>query len=217
MTREGPNSRRPELRMAAVDDKARVIQAATYDLFEQPDFEKIGNRKQKIFFLTAWLEEYVLEHFHPLFEPLKGLVRELYGLLVAAYQKRQFDYLHDKFLQSLRGAAETVKDWKPGDAYTVQLMEKEKKRRNDELASWDGGGGGWDQSPNVQRTVAASGTTPPTTPSTSGFPAPVGNPRTPTKNTVPDPPSAQLRIPTQDDSPTSEAVARQAKRARPNP
>jgi hypothetical protein len=80
MTREGPNSRRPELRAPAKDDKSRTIQDATYDSFGQPDFRSIRSRKRSSI-RKMTLPNLFSTIFTPLFELLKYLVRYLYNRL----------------------------------------------------------------------------------------------------------------------------------------
>jgi hypothetical protein len=173
MTREGPNSRRPELREKTTDD-TRALHEAVDAIFEQPDWQQIGAQKKEILHFSIRFEMEVLEHFHPLFETLKPLAEELYNILRPAYENRNFDGLHDAFSRPLHKAAATSQTINY-DKYTKALTQTEIDRRTTEFIGCGGDGGGWDLSPSMKRaTHNSDAPVTPTTPTNTMVPGDPG-------------------------------------------
>jgi hypothetical protein len=202
MTREGPNSRRPELRETTAP-ATKQLHAAVSAFFEQEDREKIGTQKIEALRFSEGFEDEVLKYFHPLFETLKPLALGLHDVLSKAYSTRDFTGLHDKFLGLVDAAAVGSKTF-VYDGHTLALMDAERKRRAEELDGGSGGGAGWDHSPSIQRNTQKSNMPPmPTTPPNASFP---------------DGPTGRAPLLVEQESPTSyvvQARGRDAKRFKP--
>ena len=95
ITRQGPGGvRREELEdKNQAKEEYNGLRRVVHCFFDS-NVVRMANNKAEIFTHPNEFEQYVLDNFHGYFQPLKGVIKEWYHLLILAYQFHAFEYYH---------------------------------------------------------------------------------------------------------------------------
>ena len=111
ITRQGPGGvRRQELEQKNQDkEEYRALRRVVHCFFDS-DMGTMAANKREVFVNPDELEQFVLNHFHGYFHPLRELVKEWFHLLALAHQFHAFEYydIHDMVIEILDHALESL-------------------------------------------------------------------------------------------------------------
>ncbi|TFY75438.1 hypothetical protein EWM64_g8575 [Hericium alpestre] len=118
--------------------QAMQIQTAIALTFEQKSITGIADRKKNILTEMGGFTKFILNSFTPYFKPLKKLLRWLHGDLHYAYKDRNFNGLHEKFLEYLIVAEQSpiLQDWEQKDEYN-DMWKNVSDLRREAATVWD--------------------------------------------------------------------------------
>ncbi|KAI0792041.1 hypothetical protein C8Q75DRAFT_754229 [Abortiporus biennis] len=127
LTREGPSTSRQRKPKSSTSDRnlARIIE----EVFDQQDFQKLATKKRDLFSSNALFRKEILQNFAPYFAPFKRLVTRLYNILKSAYETREYDGLHEKFIAVFKKFEKSFKSAKFKKVRNEDAMVKRAKRR----------------------------------------------------------------------------------------
>ena len=110
ITRQGPGGvRREELEQKNEADEAYDgLRRVIYYLFDS-DMNTMQDNKAQLFTHPLDLEPFILDNFHPYFQPLKEVVKEWFHLLILAHKFHAYEYynIHHMVLEVLDRAVKT--------------------------------------------------------------------------------------------------------------
>ncbi|KAL4243383.1 hypothetical protein ABKN59_011329 [Abortiporus biennis] len=127
VTREGPSTRRD---LDIKNKEHRPVIRIIHQLFEEESMTILGSNKRKVFKLYDTFETTVIDNFTPYFRPFGSLVSKLHAVLFRAYSSRNFDGLHDQFIEKIKEFRAVLKTLKltPNERQKA-MVEKAKRTR----------------------------------------------------------------------------------------
>ena len=129
ITRQGPGGvRREELEQKnEVNEAYNSLRRVIYYLFDS-DMATMAANKARLFTHPAEFEPYILNNFHPSFQPLKEVVKEWFHLLILAHKFHAYEYhnIHDMVLEILDRALKSAPPEDISAEATLKVLDERK-------------------------------------------------------------------------------------------
>jgi len=129
ITRQGPGGvRREELEQEnEVNEAYNGLRRVIYYLFDS-DMATMAANKARLFTHPAEFEPYILNNFHPYFQPLKEVVKEWFHLLILAHKFHAYEYhnIHDMVLEILDCALKSAPPKDISAEATLKVLDERK-------------------------------------------------------------------------------------------
>jgi len=123
-------------RRQELESKDTELHKTVHKIFNS-DVKDMGWAKDSLMRVPELFKEYILDRFHPYFDPLKGMVRKWYGVQRRLYARSvntdEGDHIHTYIKGLLDETIEEVKKNPPAEEHpgTAKIRERRKKQIED--------------------------------------------------------------------------------------
>jgi hypothetical protein len=129
ITRQGPGGvRREELEQKnELNEAYNGLRRVIYHLFDS-EMATMAANKARLFTHSLELEPYILDNFHPYFQPLKEVVKKWFHLLILAHKFHAYEYhnIHDMVLEILDCALKSAPPEDISAEATLKVLDERK-------------------------------------------------------------------------------------------